>query len=129
MFNKTKYDGLPAKLKAIIAGAVEAASADMSWKAVDRYSKDYVELQTKDKVKFYKTPDAILQTQIKLWDEIVAKKSGENAMFKEIVASQRAFAERAVKWESDTMVNRRIAVAHYFSGKKEAPAKAAAKKG
>jgi TRAP-type mannitol/chloroaromatic compound transport system substrate-binding protein len=123
MFNKTKYDGLPSKLKAIIAGAVEAASADMSWKAVDRYSKDYIELQTKDKVKFYKTPDAILQTQIKLWDEIVAKKSAENALFKEIVASQRAFAERAVKWESDTMVNRRMAVAHYFSAKKEAPTK------
>ena len=52
------------KLKAIIANAVEAASADMSWKAIDRYSKDYVELQTKDKVKFYKTPDAILQEQL-----------------------------------------------------------------
>src|SRR5882757_8384260 len=35
-FNKTKYDGLPEKLKAIIAGAVEAASADMQWKAIDR---------------------------------------------------------------------------------------------
>ncbi len=125
MFNKPKYDALPGKLKAIIAGAVEASSADMSWKSVDRYSKDYVELQTKDKVKFYKTPDAILQTQLKLWDEIVAKKSAENALFKEIVASQRAFAQRAVKWEQDTMVNRRLAVNHFFSGKnaKAAPAK------
>jgi len=118
LFNKAKYDALPAKIKAIINNAVEAASADMSWKAVDRYSKDYVELQTKDKVKFYKTPDAILQTQIKLWDEIVAKKSAENALFKEIVASQKAFAQRAVKWENDTMVNRRMAVNHYFGGKK-----------
>jgi TRAP-type mannitol/chloroaromatic compound transport system substrate-binding protein len=118
MFNKTKYAALPTKLKAIIAGAVEAASADMSWKAVDRYSKDYVELQTKDKVKFYKTPDAILQAQMKLWDQIVEKKSAENPMFKEIVASQKVFAERAVKWENDYMVNRRLAVTHYFSGKK-----------
>ena len=68
MFNKTKYDALPAKMKAIIAGATEAASADMSWKAIDRYSKDYIELQTKDKVKFYKTPDSVLQDQLKLWD-------------------------------------------------------------
>ncbi len=118
MFNKPKYDALPAKMKAIINNAVEAASADMSWKAVDRYSKDYVELQNKDKVKFYKTPDAILQTQIKLWDEIVAKKSAENALFAEIVASQRAFAERAVKWENEYMVNRRMAANHYFYGKK-----------
>ena len=42
MFNKPKYDALPAKMKAIISGAVEAASADMSWKAIDRYSKDYI---------------------------------------------------------------------------------------
>ena len=60
-FNKTKYDALPDKMKAIIANAVEAASQDMSWKAIDRYSQDYIELQTKDNVKFYKTPDSILQ--------------------------------------------------------------------
>src|SRR5690242_16841022 len=37
-FNKTKYDGLPEKLKAIIANGVEAGSADMMWKAIDRNS-------------------------------------------------------------------------------------------
>src|SRR6185436_3382372 len=52
LFNKTKFDGLPEKMRAIIAYAVDAASADMSWKAIDRYSKDYVELQTKEKVRF-----------------------------------------------------------------------------
>jgi TRAP-type mannitol/chloroaromatic compound transport system substrate-binding protein len=118
MFNKPKYDALPAKMKAIIAGAVEASSADMSWKAIDRYSKDYTELQTKDKVKFYKTPDAILQNQLKLWEEILVKKSAENPLFKEIVASQKAFAERAVKWEQDVVVNRRMAVNHFFGAKK-----------
>jgi TRAP-type mannitol/chloroaromatic compound transport system substrate-binding protein len=117
MFNKPKYDALPAKMKAIISGAVEAASADMSWKAIDRYSKDYIELQNKDKVKFYKTPDAILQDQLKLWEEILVKKSAENPLFKEIVASQKAFAARAVKWEQDTVVNRRMAVNHFFGNK------------
>ena len=61
LFNKDKFNALPDKMKAIIGNAVEAASADMSWKSIDRYSKDYIELQTKDKVKFYKTPDAILK--------------------------------------------------------------------
>src|SRR5207253_825274 len=37
MFNKTKYDALPAKIKAIIAYSVDAANADMMWKAIDRY--------------------------------------------------------------------------------------------
>jgi TRAP-type mannitol/chloroaromatic compound transport system substrate-binding protein len=126
MFNKPKYDALPAKIKTIITGAVEASSADMSWKAIDRYSKDYIELQTKDKVKFYKTPDALLQEQLKLWEEILAKKSAENPLFKEIVASQKAFAERAVKWDQDTNISRRMAMNYYFGAK---PAAAPAKKG
>ena len=117
MFNKPKYDALPAKMKAIIANAVEASSADMSWKAIDRYSKDYIELQTKDKVKFYKTPDSVLQLQLKLWSEILTKKSAENPLFKEIVESQKAFAERTVKWDQDTYVSRRMAVNHFFGAK------------
>ena len=120
MFNKTKYDALPEKMKAIIAGATEAASAEMSWKAIDRYSKDYIELQTKDNVKFYKTPDSILQDQLKLWDAILEKKSAENPLFKEVAESQRAFAERAVKWDQDVYVSRRMAVAHFFGAKKKA---------
>ena len=63
-FNKTKYDALPDKMKAIIDNAVERRFARDAWKAIDRYSKDYIELQTKDKVKFYKTPDSILQAQL-----------------------------------------------------------------
>jgi TRAP-type mannitol/chloroaromatic compound transport system substrate-binding protein len=114
MFNKTKYDAMPEKMKAIIANAVDAASADMSWKAIDRYSKDYIEMQTKDKVRFYKTPDSILQKQLDVYDEVVAKKSAENPLFKEIVESQLAFAKRATQWEQDTVVNRRMAYNHYF---------------
>ena len=113
-FNKTKYDALPEKLKAIIANAVDAASQDMSWKAIDRYSKDYVELQTKDNVKFYKTPDAILRKQLEIYDEVVKKKAGENPLFKEILESQLVFAQRATRWEQDTVVNRRMAFDHYF---------------
>ena len=123
MFNKTKYDALPAKLKAIIANAVSAASQEMSWKAIDRYSKDYVELQTKDKVKFYKTPDAILQQQLVVYDQVVDKKSADNPLFKEIVESQKAFAERAVKWDMDNNVNRRMAYNHYYGAKKPAAKK------
>jgi TRAP-type mannitol/chloroaromatic compound transport system substrate-binding protein len=113
-FNKTKYDALPDKLKAIIANAVDAASADMSQKAIDRYSQDYIELQSKDNVKFYKTPDAILQKQLELYDEIVTKKAADNPLFKEIVQSQLAFARRTTRWEQDTVVPRKMAFDHYF---------------
>jgi TRAP-type mannitol/chloroaromatic compound transport system substrate-binding protein len=113
-FNKTKFDALPEKMRAIISYAVDAASADLSWKAIDRYSKDYVEMQTKDKVRFYKTPDSILQRQLEIYDQVAAKKAGENPLFKEILDSQRVFAERAVKWDMDNNVNRRMAYQRYF---------------
>jgi TRAP-type mannitol/chloroaromatic compound transport system substrate-binding protein len=121
-FNKDKYNGLPDKLKAIIANAVDAASADMSWKAIDRYSKDYIELQTKDNVKFYKTPDSILKQQLEIYDDVVKKKAADNPIFKEIIQSQIDFAKRATQWEQDTVVSRRMAYDHYFG------ANAAAKK-
>src|SRR5215211_3213605 len=120
-FNKTKYDSLPDKLKAIIANAVEAASQDMQWKAIDRYSKDYVELQTKDNVKFYKTPDPVLKRQLEIYDEVVKKKAAENPIFKEIAESQLAFAKRATQWEQDTVVSRRMVFEHYFGPNAKKP--------
>ncbi len=123
IFNKTKYDALPEKMRATIANATEAASADMMWKAIDRYSKDYVELQTKDKVKFYKTPDVILQKQLEIFDQVMAKRA-DNAIFQEIIASQKAFAERVVRWDFDVYVNRRMAYNYYFGPKKQEPKKA-----
>ncbi len=113
MFNKTKFDALPEKMRSIIANATEAAGQDMAWKAIDRYSKDYEEMQSKDKVKFYKTPDSLLQKQLEIYDQVIEKKSTD-PLFKEIVESQMAFAKRVTQWEQDTVVNRRMAYNHYF---------------
>jgi TRAP-type mannitol/chloroaromatic compound transport system substrate-binding protein len=121
-FNKTKFDALPAKIRAIIEYAVEAASQDMSWKAIDRYSQDYIDLQTKDKVKVYKTPDSVLQKQLDIFDGVIAKYSAANPLFKEVLESQRKFAERAVRWQLDTQLSGRMAYNHYF-GKKPAAKK------
>lgn len=121
LFNGTVYNNMAPKLRSILDYAVEAASADMSWKAFDRYSKDYSEMQTKQNVKFYKTPDPILRTQLKVFDEVVEKKSAENPLFKRIVDSQRVFAQRVVKWDLDTTTSRRMAYDHYFgAGAKKA---------
>ena len=121
LFNKDKFNALPDKMKHIIENAVEAASADMWWKSIDRYSKDYIELQTKDKVKVYKTPDSVLQKELQIFDDVM-KKYSDKPMFKEVLESQRVFAKRAVSWDMDTNVNRRMAYNYYF-GPKKAPAK------
>ena len=113
LFNKGKYDALPTELKSIIDYSVQASSADMSWKAIQRNSQDYIELK-KQGVKFYKTPDAVLRAQLASWDKIMEKKGGENAMFKKILDSQKAFAERAGAWQNDYLVDFKMAWNHYF---------------
>lgn len=117
LFNKSKLAALPGELKSVIDYAVQASSAEMSWKAIDRNAKDYDEMK-KQGIKFYKTPDAILKAQLAAWDKVIAKKSGENALFKKVLDSQRNFAQRAGRWQFDYMVDFRMAYNHYFSGKK-----------
>jgi TRAP-type mannitol/chloroaromatic compound transport system substrate-binding protein len=113
LFNKGKLNALPAELKAIIDYGVQAASADMSWKAIQRNSQDYIELK-KQGVNFYKTPDPILRAQLASWDKIMVKKGGENALFKKVLDSQRVFAERAGQWHNDYTVDFKMAYNHYF---------------
>ena len=111
IFNKSKFNALPTDLKAVVNAAVQASSAEMSWKAIDRYSEDYAALQN-DGVKFYKTPDAILQAQLKAWDDITRKKSAENPLFKKVMDSMEQFALRACRWQNDTNVDFKMAFNH-----------------
>ena len=117
LFNGAKYKALPQDLRSIIDFAVQASSADMSWKAIERNSQDYIELK-KAGVKFYKTPDAILRAQLEAWDKTLAKKAVDNALFTKVLNSQKAFAERAGQWQNDYLVDFKMAYNHYFSKKK-----------
>ncbi len=113
LFNGPKYRALPQELRSIIDYAVQAASADMSWKAIQRNSQDYIELK-KQGIKFYKTPDSILRAQLAAWDKTIAKKSAENPLFKKVLDSQKAFAARAGQWQNDYTVDFKMAYNHYF---------------
>ncbi len=117
LFNKGKYSALPQELKSVIDYAVQASSADMSWKAIDRNSQDYIELK-KMGIKFYKTPDSILRAQLAAWDKTIAKKSVDNQLFVKVLASQKTYAERAISWQNDYMVDFKMAYNHYFAKKK-----------
>ena len=119
LFNKRKYDALSNEHKAIIKYAIQASSADMSWKAIDRYSKDYIDMSTKKGVKFYKTPDAVLRRQLESWDKIVEAKSAENPAFKRVLDSMRDFAARGARWQNDTNVDYKMAYNHFFAKKKK----------
>jgi TRAP-type mannitol/chloroaromatic compound transport system substrate-binding protein len=122
LFNGGKYKGLPQELRSIIDYGVQASSADMSWKAIQRNSQDYIELK-KMGIKFYKTPDSILRDQLAAWDATIAEKAKGNPLFQKVLDSQKAFAERACQWQNDYMVDFKMAYSHYF-GRKPAAKKA-----
>ncbi len=117
LFNKAKLNALPAELKSIIDYSVQAASAEMSWKAIQRNSEDYAALK-KQGIKFYKTPDAVLKAQLDAWDKVIAEKAKDNPLFQKVLDSQKAFAQRAGQWQNDYMVDFKMAWNRYFSGKK-----------
>ena len=121
LFNRKRYDALPADMKSILKIAAEAASADMSWKAIHRYSQDYIEMREKQGVRFFKTPDDILRAQMRAWSTVVDEKRKENPFFAKVLDSQMAWARRTVTWSMDTLVDPRIAYNHWF-GPKPAPA-------
>jgi TRAP-type mannitol/chloroaromatic compound transport system substrate-binding protein len=49
-----------------------------------------------------------------VWDKVAAKKGGENALFKKVLDSQRAFAQRAGAWQNDYLVDFKMAWNYYF---------------
>jgi TRAP-type mannitol/chloroaromatic compound transport system substrate-binding protein len=123
LFNRKRYDALPADMKSILKTASEAASADMSWKAIHRYSQDYIEMREKQGVRFFKTPDDVLRAQMGAWSTVVNEKRKENPFFAKVLDSQMAWARRTVTWSMDTVVDPRIAYNHWFGQKAAGPAK------
>jgi TRAP-type mannitol/chloroaromatic compound transport system substrate-binding protein len=113
IFNKTKFDALAPELQAIVQYAAESASADMSWKAMDRYSKDLAAMKAEQGVKTHKTPDAVLQAQLAAWDKVIAAQSQE-PFFAKIVESQKAWTKRVVSLQFDVEVDQKTAYDHFF---------------
>lgn len=116
LVNKKKLEALPKDLQAAIRYAVMAESAEMSWKQITRNSKDYEEIEKRG-VKIRKTPQAILDAQLKNWDAIVQKESttGPHAAdFKRIFEIQKAYAKRVGKWKHTVVADYRAAYESTF---------------
>lgn len=114
MINRRRYDALPDDLKTVLKHAAHAASADMQWKNMHRMSQDYLELQADAKVNTYRTPEPILQAQLKAWNAVVERRGAENPLFMKIVESQKAWAKRVVYWHNEVTPSKELAYAHYF---------------
>jgi TRAP-type mannitol/chloroaromatic compound transport system substrate-binding protein len=114
LINRKVWDGLPEQYRAYWRIAVKAASAQMSWRTIDTYSKAYEELRDKRGIKFIKTPPDILEAQLKAWDKIIEEKTAQNPFFKKVLDSQMAFMKRVVGYQTTFIVDPQQAYDHFF---------------
>jgi TRAP-type mannitol/chloroaromatic compound transport system substrate-binding protein len=112
IFNKAKFDALAPELQTMIKYAVESSSADMSWKAMDRYSNDLALLKAAG-VNVHTTPDSVLNSQLAAWDIVIAAQSAE-PFFARVVESQKAWTKRVVGAQFELEVDQKAAYDHFF---------------
>jgi TRAP-type mannitol/chloroaromatic compound transport system substrate-binding protein len=114
IFNKRRFDKLSKQHKAIIQYASEAASADMSWKAQDRYSADLEVLKKKHGVKVMQTPLDIQRAQLVAWDKVLKGFTSKDPFFAKVVKSQKAWSKRVGAYENLNNPDYLGAYKHYF---------------
>jgi len=114
IYNKTLFDNLSKEHQAILEYASEAASADMAWKAMERYSADLVLLKEKYGVNVYRTPSSIMKDQLKAWDVVVKRFTQTDPFFKKVIDAQMDWAKRHGAYALNNNPDYRGAYEHYF---------------
>jgi TRAP-type mannitol/chloroaromatic compound transport system substrate-binding protein len=123
LFNKAKFAALPAEHQAIIKFASESASADMSWKLQDRYSRDLIAMSQQQGVQVRQTPRPVLDAQLAAWNRVVDKYEGDASspaagpFFKKVCDSQRDWCRRVgsffLRYEASPV----ISYNHFFAAR------------
>ena len=113
-FNKKKFDGLAPELQKILEYASEAENSNFFWHNTLRYADDLVKLKNKLGVNVYRTPDGVMQDQLKAWDVITDKFSKKDAFFKEVVQSQKKYAKKVMAYLLLNQPDYGMAYNHHF---------------
>jgi len=113
IFNKDKFESLPKEHQAILEYGAEAASTANYALAMDRHSKDLEELITKDGVNVYRTPQSVMEEQLKAWDKVLIQLM-KDPFFKKVVDSQRAWSRRVAYYDLINSADYKLAYKHYF---------------
>ena len=111
--NKDKFNSLPAEHQAILEYAAEAASTANLAIGLDNYSRDLVKLQTEHGVGVWRTPQSVLNAQLKAWDELLPDLMAD-PFFAKVVESQKAWVDRVVFYELYNAADQRLAYEHFF---------------
>jgi TRAP-type mannitol/chloroaromatic compound transport system substrate-binding protein len=115
IFNKPKFNALPAEIRSILKYAAFAATADQFGWAQDRYANDLQEIRNRG-VEVIKTPDSVLQAQLAAWDRVIAAQSAD-PFFKKVIESQKAWAKRTMPYflmDNNNTAALQAAYTHFF---------------
>ncbi len=116
IFNKDTFKKLSKEHQAILKYSAEAANSNNFWKAIDQYSKDLLWLRDKAGVKLYRTPQSIMNAQLKAWDVLIPRLSKKDPFFAKVLKSQKEFAHRASYYYILNQCDYKLAFDHYFPG-------------
>lgn len=99
LVNKKKFEKLPEDLQAILVSAMKLAAYDMTTHSYHESAVNWATM-TKDypNLKVRTFPDDVLQAMRKANEEILAEKSAEDPLAKEIIDSQNAYLRISRKW-------------------------------
>ena len=100
--NKSVWDKLPEDLQEIIRNAAQATFYRW-WVAWQKQNATaYKEMVEKHGVEIHRTPKDVLDTFLKTYDAIVAKKAEADPFIKKVVDSQKAYASLLVPYRRST---------------------------
>jgi TRAP-type mannitol/chloroaromatic compound transport system substrate-binding protein len=120
LYNRPKFEALPQELQLVLRHAAEAASADMSWKQQDRFSRD-LQAMAQAGVQVRQTPRPVLEAQLQAWDRVIQKMEGDTTspaagpFFKKVCDSQREWCRRVSSFYLRYEVSAAMAYNHFFA--------------
>ncbi len=113
-YNKKTFDGLAPELQKILEYASEAENSNFFWHNTLRYADDLVKLKNKLGVNVYRTPDGVMEDQLKAWDVITDKFSKKDPFFKKVVESQKVYAKKVMAYLLLNQPDYGMAYRHHF---------------
>jgi TRAP-type mannitol/chloroaromatic compound transport system substrate-binding protein len=113
-FNKRTFDSLPKEHQEILRYASEAENSNFYWHNTLRYADDLISLKEDSGVNVYRTPDSVLQDELKAWDVVVDQITAEDPFFAKVIESQKAYAKKVMSYLLLNQPDYGMAYRHHF---------------
>lgn len=121
LINRSRFNALPPEVQAMVRHAADAASADMSWKALQRYPGDQAAMRDREGVQFQRTPATVLRAQLKAWETLINRTGSTNPFFEKIWKSQLAWSRRCAGWTRENTPDAALAQDFWLGSTRRKP--------